>query len=250
MLYRRTIHTIHVIDDNLRLRMNNQGSWLGGLPNCCASFCGALIRITLLLVLIVNVGITSTLVVRFTTINGIQIDGATPPASVIFSEVIGTVSLAYVLLSFCFMGLPLILLFGDTVCFVGWFAASIILGNSMNQTLRFNCQDLAITLASRAGAVGLNAGFNSNFGFGNNPLAQQIFDSCNLSKTLFSFHIIATVAFIAVAINAAVAASFGRKRKAPRVNQQTNYYNGNQAVYSSNRGMRSGPAPAVPEIVV
>ena len=134
--------------------MRYQNDFLPNIGDCC----GILIRLLLFVAVLVNLGIGSTLISRFTTINGIQVPNAQPPAAIIFSEVMSATSLAWIVLSFCLMRVSTLLMVGDTVFFVGWFAATVILGISLTDTLRFNCQELAIALT---GGIGVQT-----FGFG------------------------------------------------------------------------------------
>ena len=207
------------------------------LPRFFGDCCGAFIRIVLFIIVLINLGISSALIQRFTSIDGISVPNAQPPAALIFSEVVAAVSVAWIAVSFCLVRVPVLLLVGDTIFFVAWFAASTILGNSLNQTLRFSCQELAIVLTGSRAGFGTSFGFNS-FG-GQNTLAQQVFDSCNISKALFSFHIIATILFIGVAMTAAIAASSSRKP----IRQQNNFY----GPYNNGQTRRRAPGP---EIVV
>lgn len=214
-----------------------------------AAFCGLSIRILLLAILIVDLAIASVMVQRFTSINSLVVGNASPPAAVTFSEVVGAVSVAYVLFSFCCFAVPMLLTVGDTIAFVTWFAATIVLGISLNQTLNYSCQTLAITLTTGVGSgyQGLGSGLGTFGVFGVNNITQQVFDSCNLAKTLFAFHVIATVLFIGTAANAAIQASAGGRRRRgqrDRVIQRGNY---ETADY---RGQKVGAVQPMPEIVV
>lgn len=142
-----------------------RGYW-DWLPRLLGDCCGGLIRFTLFVVLIINLSIASALIQRFTGVNGVTVQSTQPPPSVLFSEVVAAVSLAWVVLSFCLLRMPVLLLVGDTIFFVAWFAASIILGVSLNQTLRFSCQQLAIVLTGGSqfgGFTGVSGGIG---GFG------------------------------------------------------------------------------------
>lgn len=243
-------------------------SYWSWLPRFFAAFCNATIRFLLLATVIVNLAISSVLVQRFTTIDGVTLPNTTPPSAIIFSEVVGALSTAYLLISFCFLAVPLLLLVFDTIFFVAWFAATIILGVSLSQTLRFSCQALAINVGSRLGGFiptafssGISSigsfgglpGFGSDFGgFGGNRLAQQVFDSCNISKALFAFHIISTILFTLTAAGSAVSTSIrGREArttpaKPSKLQQQTNYYSTPQYP----RGNKGRPVQQTPGIVV
>lgn len=234
----------------------------GFIPGLCAGFCGLSVRFLLLAVLIVNLAIASVLVQQFTSINGISIPNASPPGAIIFTMVVSSVTIFYMLISFCCIAAPIFVVVGDTISFVGWFTAAIIIGSALSQTLSFSCQDLAISLTGGIGGLGgiglgRGIGIGSGLGIGQSQIAQQIFDSCNISKTLFSFHVIAAALFVVTALNAAVSASCmgfggGRRRardRGPGVQQQNNYY-GRSAGYGPGEyrgGMKSTPGP---EIVV
>lgn len=209
------------------------------------------VRLLLMAVLIVNLAIASILVQRYTTIDGITLTNATPPVSIIFTMVVSAVTLFWLLVSFCCIAAPIFLIVGDTISFVGWFAASVLIGSALNQTLAYSCQTIAISLS------GTGRGIGSGLGFSQSQIAQQIFDSCNISKTLFAFHVIAAALFIVTAFNAAVSAAClgrgGRRGRqggaqGPEVQQQNNYYGPAGFGAGGYRGgMRSTPGP---EIVV
>lgn len=225
---------------------NDRPSW-GCLPRTCNACCGIMTRMLLLAVLIVNLAVSSVLISRFTTVNGITIQNSSPPPAIILSEVVAALSAVYILVSFCFLRLPVLLLVGDMIFFVAWSAATLVFGFALNQTLRFNCSVLAIELSSGLGYSTYSAA----------TISQQIFDSCNISKTLFSFHVIAAVFFIGVAISAGISLSLGNhrndrgQRRTQQVNQQqNNYYRGGPSSYQTRGGMQGAPAPFVPEIVV
>lgn len=200
-----------------------------------ATFVAIMIRLTLILVVAVNLVITSILIQRFINIANLSPfrsfggglgAGVQLPGPLILSEVVSAATLANLLFSCCCIAAcPLLVAIGDAFSVVAWFVATIVLGANLGQTLQLSCQDVALLTVSAivnrggllgaaqanaitafgvgttGGAAGSSFG-NAGFG-GSGTLTGRIFDACNLIKTLFAFHVIATALFIGSSLFAA-----------------------------------------------
>ncbi|BFZ56985.1 hypothetical protein PYCC9005_004035 [Savitreella phatthalungensis] len=239
-------------------------SWLSYPLRACATVCGVLLRILLLAVVVVNLAIVSVLVNRFVVLTNtaaFATAGATSfafqiPGTLIFSIVVAAVTTAWVVFSFCCIScLPLLVAIADAISAVAWFAATIVLGNALNQTLQLSCTDVvAVTVRALlvggggigfspfaggpfGGGAGLGVssilptiavvgGFGGSggglFGGGAGTIADRVFNACVILKTLFSFHVLAIILFFVTSLTAACASSAkSRSRRTTTTNHRT-----------------------------